>query len=350
VQVAFVLKTNACAMKLIRSSFLFLMAVLIGCHGPHDELMVVSTKGPAQGTFYNITYLAPKGVDHKNSIDSLLYVIDQSMSLWQPNSTISRLNRGDTLDREIGFVHLINVFKVAQKIARESNGAFDISVAPLVNYWGFGPEAHANVDSSKADSLRQFVGYEKLQTIVDSGFLRPGMQIDMNAIAQGYSVDLVAQFLDEQGIQNYLVEIGGEIKTRGTNYRGDIWTVGVNKPSEDSKVAQELQVIVGLDSAALATSGNYRKFWVDEKTGAKYVHTINPQTGYPARTRLLSATIVTDNCAEADAWATACMVLGLEKAKSLVEKNQQLEAYFVYSDVEGNWQEWQTPGFERITQ
>ncbi len=330
------------------AQFVLLLFLQAACSSQQNDVMVVSNRGPAQGTFYNITYLAPPGIDYRQSIDSILFVIDQSMSLWQPNSTISRLNRGDTIEAGVGFIHFMNVFRAAQKVAKETHGAFDISIAPLVNYWGFGPEAKSNVDSAYADSLRQFVGYEKLRTISDSGFIIPGMQVDMNAIAQGYSVDLIAQFLDARGITNYLVEIGGEIKTRGRNVRGDVWTVGINKPSEDSKVAEQLQVIVGLDSAALATSGNYRKFWVDEATGIKYVHTIDPQTGYPVKTRLLSASIVTGNCALADAWATACMVLGLEKAKELVTTNEELEAYFVYSDLDGNWETWQTPGFEKM--
>lgn len=329
-------------------SSLLLIAFLIACDSQQEDVMVVTNRGPAQGTFYNITYLATQGIDYRESIDSILFVVDQSMSLWKPNSTISRLNKGDTIDSGAGFIHFMNVFRAGQKVAKETNGAFDLSVAPLVNYWGFGPEARTNVDSAQADSLRQFVGYEKLQTISDSGFLKPGMQVDMNAIAQGYSVDIIAHFLDIKGIKNYLVEIGGEIKTRGRNNRGDLWTIGINKPSEDSKVAEQLQVIVGLDSAALATSGNYRKFWEDEATGIKYVHTINPQTGYPVKTRLLSASIVTDNCALADAWATACMVLGLERAQELVSANDNLEAYFVYSDLYGNWQTWQTPGFKKM--
>lgn len=312
--------------------------------------MVVTNRGPAQGTFYNITYLAPEGVDYRKSIDSILFVIDQSMSLWQPQSTISRLNQGDTIRTGIGYEHLLNVFRIAQKVARESKGSFDISVAPLVNYWGFGPEAHADLDSNTADSLKQFIGYQKLNSFESDGYLPSGMEVDMNAIAQGYTVDVVAEFLDQKGISDYLVEIGGEIKTRGRNDRGKVWTIGINKPSEDSKVAEQLQVIVGLDSSSLATSGNYRKFWQDEQTGIKYVHTIDPKTGYPVKTRLLSASIIAQNCAEADAWATACMVMGLENAKATIEANTNLEAYFVYSDLYGNWEVWETPGFKEMTE
>jgi thiamine biosynthesis lipoprotein len=330
------------------AQFIILLFLLASCNSQQNDIMVVSNRGPAQGTFYNITYLAPPGIDYRQSIDSILFVVDQSMSLWQPNSTISRLNKGDTIELGTGFIHFMNVFRAAQKVARETNGAFDISIAPLVNYWGFGPMPRSEIDSAQADSLLRFVGYEKLQTIPDSGFLMPGMQVDMNAIAQGYSVDLIAEFLNTRGIKNYLVEIGGEIKTRGRSVRDEVWTIGINKPSEDSKVAEQLQVIVGLDSAALATSGNYRKYWEDEETGIKYVHTINPQTGYPVKTRLLSVSIVTDNCALADAWATACMVLGLNKAQELVSSNKELEAYFVYNDLDGNWQTWQTPGFEKM--
>jgi thiamine biosynthesis lipoprotein len=327
---------------------LLVLAFLGSCNSGANDMMVVTNRGPAQGTFYNITYLAPAGIDYRRSIDSILFVIDQSMSLWQQNSTISQLNRGDTLKVSTGFVHFMNVYRTAQSVSLQTDGAFDISIAPLVNYWGFGPEARSVIDSAKTDSLVQLVGFEKLKTISDSGYLKPGMQVDMNAIAQGYTVDVIALFLNGKGIRNYLIEVGGEMKARGKNARGDVWTIGINKPSEDSKVAEQLQVIISLDSAALATSGNYRKFWEDKETGIKYVHTIDPKTGYPVKTRLLSASIIADNCAAADAWATACMVMGLEKAKERVTSNDDLEAYFVYSDLDGNWQVWQTPGFEKM--
>ncbi len=333
----------------MKQIIVLLLAALffVGC-GTDSEEMVVTNRGPAQGTFYNITYLAPPGVDYRNSIDSILFVIDQSMSLWQPSSLISRLNNGDTVEISAESVHFFNVLRAAQRISGETNGAFDISIAPLVNYWGFGPEARTEVDSATADSLQQFVGYEKLNSVLDSGFLHTGMKVDMNAIAQGYTVDVVADFLNSRGITNYLVEIGGEIRTRGENISGNTWTIGINKPSEDVQIAEQLQVIVGLDSAALATSGNYRKFWEDENTGIKYVHTIDPKSGYPVKTRLLSASIVADDCTSADAWATACIVMGLEKAKSTILQHEELEAYFVYSNIEGEWETWQTPGFEKM--
>lgn len=331
---------------MLKHTFLLSIAVILFVQcSTEPEIVLVQNHGPAQGSTYNISYLVSPGIDYRRQIDSILFEIDKSMSLWDEQSTISKLNRGEVVVPDPLF---IEVFKKSKQISRETLGAFDISVAPLVSYWGFGPQEHGKLDSARVDSIRAFVGFRKLVNVLDSNKLPKGMKVDMNAIAQGFTVDVIAQFLFSKGVTNFMVEVGGELRTSGRTIDKRIWTIGVDKPQENLDTENRFQVILALDSLALATSGNYRKFWVDEETGMKYVHTINPKTGYPVKTRLLSSTIITDNAMEADAWATVCMVVGLEEAIKLINENRNLEAYFVYSDLEGNWQIWQSEGFAKM--
>ncbi len=328
-----------------RLVILLFVGCLVTACTTSPNVVLVRNQGPAQGSTYSISYLAKPGIDYRTEIDSILFQVDKSMSLWDPNSTISKINRGEKVAPDPLFTR---VFKRSRQISKDTEGAFDITVAPLVKYWGFGPDKHSVIDSARVDSLRKFVGYLRLPAQLDSNRLPRGMQLDMNAIAQGFTVDLIAEFLMNKGITNFLVEVGGELSTSGRTVDGKIWTIGVDKPQENLDPENRFQVILSLDSLSLATSGNYRKFWVDEKTGMKYTHTINPKTGYPAKNNLLSATIIADNAMDADAYATACMVFGVEKAKKFVLENKNLEAYFVFSDSEGNWQVWQTPGFKKM--
>ncbi len=321
-----------------------LVGLIIACES-QPEYYLVKTSGPTQGTSYNISYIEKDGKDYSKAIDSILFVIDQSMSLWVQSSTIFKLNAGDSVQLD---QHFKNVLAASLAMSKKTDGAFDITIAPLVKAWGFGPEERIELDSAKVDSLLALVGYESL--LFDGTILTmpKGMQVDMNAIAQGYTVDVICAFLESKGIFNYLVEVGGEVRARGKNAAEQVWSVGVDKPNENLNPENRFQVIVSLDSAALATSGNYRKFWVDENTGIKYAHTINPKTGYPVKSKLLSATVVAPDCMTADAWATACMVVGEEKAKEFIKANKELEAYFVFSDFEGNYQVWQSEGFAKM--
>ncbi len=326
-------------------SIVFLTLVIAACNSA-PETFLVRNHGPAQGTTYNISYVVDSQVDYRSQIDSILFVIDNSMSLWDKQSTISKLNNGDTvlLDK-----HFIKVLKKAIDISKKTNGDFDITVAQLANYWGFGPDEKGKIDSLEIDSLLQLTGYKKLGNVIGNGYLPKGMKIDLNAIAQGYSVDVISEFLTSKGISNFLVEVGGELRTSGKTIDGRIWQIGIDKPSltlEESE--KRYQVIVALDSMSLATSGNYRKFWVDEETGEKFVHTINPKTGYPVKSNLISATIIARTAIEADAFATACMVVGIDKAKELIAVNKTLQAYFIFIDKNGKWEFWQTPGFEKM--
>jgi len=307
--------------------------------------VLISNHGPAQGTTYNISYVAPMGTDFRFQIDSILVEIDKSMSLWINTSTISKINRGQNVQPD---AHFLNVIKYAQYVSKSTNGAFDVTIAPLVQAWGFGTEDKTVPDSTTIDSLLLHIGYDKITITGDSLFIPQGVKLDLNAIAQGYTVDVIADFLESHKIVNYMVEVGGELKTKGKTIDGRIWTIGIDKPQEELDPENRYQVVVRLNNAALATSGDYRKFKIDEETGIKYAHTINPKTGYPAKSRLISVTIVTDNAMAADAWATACMVMGLDEAKKLVI-DKKLDAYFIFSNLNGKWQIWQTEGFQKIS-
>lgn len=306
--------------------------------------------GFTQGTTYHIVFeqgsiIKPGTPISKYQIDSLLADFDLSLSSYHPNSIISRINRNEPsvlLDD-----YFIKVFNISFEVYKATDGIFDLTVAPLVNAWGFGPEESSGSDSLTIDSLMQFVGMNKVR--ISENYLvkdLDGIKLDVNAVAQGYSVDVVGSFIEEKGIKNYLVEIGGEVRARGRKLHGKSWRVGIDKPYENNfDPGEDLQEILIMDDMSLATSGNYRKFYV--KDGVKYSHSIDPGTGYPVMDRLLSATIVSRECIYADAYATACMIMGLEESIKLVNSNEMLEAYFVYSGESGEFQIQFTDGFEK---
>ena len=319
----------------------------------YRQAAFMAVDGFTQGTTYHIVLKQPlrlllKGRPPvtKEEIDSLLHRFDLSLSSYVPASVISRINRNDPTVRTDTFFNVC--YRASERIWRETNGAFDITVGPLVDAWGFGPEGPEPVDSAIIDSLRQFVGMEKVKLVGDRVIKSdPRIRLDVNAIAQGYSVDVVGAYLEKKGIRSYLVEIGGELKAKGRKGPGDPWKIGVDKPVDNNNIPGEnLQVVLKLHDKALATSGNYRKFY--EKNGVKYGHEIDPHTGYPARNRLLSVTVLTDECILADGYATAFMVMGLEKSKAFVEARDDLDAYFVYSDDQGNFRTLYTKGFDRM--
>lgn len=321
-----------------------LFAFLASCQ-TEPEFVLMTNSGPTQGTTYHISYVAKPGVDYRKQIDSILFVIDQSMSLWLDGSIINRVNNGEkvTLDP-----HFIKVLETSLQVSAATDGAFDISVGPMAKAWGFGAGGKMVPDSAQVDSMLKLTGYKKIQYKNGTLKMPTGMKLDMNAIAQGYTADVVGDFLQAKNINNFLVEIGGELRASGKTIDDRIWVVGVDKPQESLDEENRFQVILSLDNKALATSGNYRKFWIDEKTGAKYSHTINPKTGYPAKTSLLSATIVAETGIIADAYATACMVVGFNKAMKIVKETPGLDAYFVYTDMDGQWHIWQTTGFAKM--
>lgn len=331
----------------LRKSLFALFAISLGIlPSCKPQLVYKKIHGDAQGTTYNITYQGKANRDLQPEIEKLLHEFDMSLSTYEPNSIISRINRNDLSAKPDSY--FIEVFQKSLEVYQQSDGAFDITVAPIVNAWGFGPLKSEGIDSSIVDSLLPYIGMNKVR--LENGRIfkdDPHISLDVNAIAQGYSVDVVADFLEKKGVQNYMVEIGGELKTKGFNPKKQNWKIGIDKPIENSYIPGEnLQAIVEIIDKSVATSGNYRKFY--EKDGVKYAHSINPKTGYPVLSNLLSVTVISDDCMTADAWATAFMVMGLEKTLAYLQNQQNLEAYLIYNNEEGIYNTYATPGMEKL--
>lgn len=321
---------------------MIIMLMMVSCSEMNQKLTI---NGQAQGTYYAITYFDKQGRNFRPAIDSILDAFDQSVSLWVPHSILSRVNANDTnvvLDQ-----WFVDLYNKSMEVANNTQGAFDLTVGPLVSAWGFGLENRLSMDSLKVDSLLQFVGYEKV-AMKDGHLLKqdPRIRIDFNAIAQGYAVDVLAGYLDAHGIRSFLIDIGGEVFARGLKPDASRWRVGIEKPASSPTDDRQLKAILELKDQALATSGNYRKFF--EENGIKYSHTIDPSTGYPVRHSLLSVSVKADDCATADAFATAFMVMGLDKALELSEDLPSLEAYFIYTDGKGGMKTAMTPGMKRL--
>jgi len=284
-------------------------------------------EGVVFGTLYHIKYLYDK--DLQAEIEAELARVDASLSMFNPQSTISKINRNETDKAD---EMLSEVLKFSYKIYEATDGAFDPTVAPLVNAWGFGFKNGQLPDSAQVDSLRTLVGLSHIH--LDGNIItkdNPLSTLDFSAIAKGYGVDRVAQLLRNHDIKDFMVEIGGEIVTEGVNEKGEIWHIGINKPDDDStSTNNELQEVIELSGKAVATSGNYRNYYIQD--GKKIAHTINPKTGYPAQQDILSSTVIAPTCAEADAYATAFMVLGTNGAKQVLKNKPQLETYFITND------------------
>ena len=295
------------------------------------------------GTTYTIVYQSDKNL--QSDIVAELANVDQTLSAFNPNSVISRINRNEDVECPEMFTE---VFNLAQQISRETGGAFDITVAPLVNLWGFGFKTGSTPSPEAVDSLKPFVGYQKVEMTRD-GYVRKAdarTMLDCSAIAKGYGVDRVARLLRQHDLQNFMVEIGGEVVTHGKNQDQKPWKIGVAKPSDQPDGATaELQTILNITDKAMATSGNYRNFYY--KGGKKYAHTIDPQTGFPVQHSLLSATVIAPTCATADAYATAFMVMGTARAQTLLKKHPELKAYLIYTDSNGRMQTWQSPEMDK---
>ena len=275
------------------------------------------------GTVYNITYQCEDNL--KTEIEAALQQVDGEFSMFNDTSTVARHNRGEKVSESPMYKE---VYKLAQTVHQETDGAFDITVAPLVNAWGFGFKHEQMPTKQQVDSL-----------------LRIRNQYDFSAIAKGYGSDVVARLLRRRGVTNFMVEIGGEIVTQRISERRLPWKIGVTKPTDDSlSVNGELQTVLNITDIALATSGNYRKFYY--KDGQKYAHTIDPKTGYPVQHSLLSATVLAKDCATADAYATSFMVLGVERAKAVLEKHPELMAYFIFARPDGTNDVWFSPSLQ----
>lgn len=313
-----------------------------GCVRTGDTVTTID--GFAQGSTYHIVVKSDRQrPEIQQAIDSLLGVIDRSVSLFNDSSLLNRINRGETDSVD---AHIAYCVETAEKISRESDGMYDITIKPIFEAWGFtGRECDGDPD---IDSLLRYVGHEKIR--IENGRLvrtMPGVQIDLSSIAQGYSADMLARLLEEHGIEEYLVEIGGEIFCRGTNPSGTDWRVGIDKPVEGNFTpGADMQVKLSLTGLGLATSGNYRKYHTDSK-GRKIVHTINPKTGYSEISNLLSATVIAENATLADAYGTLMMVIGLDRSIELLNHHPELMGYLVYTDDAGRFKTYVSPALER---
>ncbi|MBR2863842.1 MAG: FAD:protein FMN transferase [Bacteroidaceae bacterium] len=325
--------------------FLIVGTVLILRKHSSTSLSYQTSEGAVFGTYYHITYEHTTPLD--SGINAELDKVNASLSMFNQTSTLARINKGESILADSLFAH---VFTLAEKVSAETDGAFDATVAPLVNAWGFGFKHSESVTPALLDSLMDFVGYTKVRLQNDSVVKDdPRLMLDFGAIAKGYAVDVVARMLEQNGVQNYMVEIGGEVVLKGKNAEDNLWRIGVSKPEvSDSVSGHQLQAVFQLTDIALATSGNYRNFYY--KDGKIFAHTINPATGYPVQHSLLSASVFASTCAEADAYATAFMVMGLDKAKEFISARSDLMAYFIYADAKGRFQVWYSPALKNHLQ
>ncbi len=319
-----------------------LIGLAVGCR-PSSEHAYTHLAGKAQGTTFSIKYADPAGRDFSASVDSMFRLLDKSMSLWDSTSLISRINRQET--DSLGDAHFRTVLDAALGIAKATGGAFDPTVGPLIRAWGF--SARNNLpepDSAMIDSLRGLTGFSTVR-IEGDRLVRDhaGTEIDLNAIAQGYTVDLIAGFLRDKGIRDLMVEVGGEVYASGVNDQGKPWQIGIDKPVEDPEAEhREIQVAVPLSDQALATSGSYRKF--KEKGGKHVSHIIDPRTGYPVPHRLVSVSVIASDAMTADAWATAIMVLGLDEGIALAD-SAGMEVFGILLEPDGRLTTRFTKGF-----
>lgn len=303
-----------------------LLLLLCSCSVPYR-----SVDGFAQGTTYHIVYQAPTDVDLADTAAVFLQQFDRSLSIYDSLSLLSQVNRGEDPLLDVWFVRC---FEASCEVYRQTDGLFDPTLSPLIRAWGFsGGKANHSLEPAQRDSLLLLVGMDKVQ-IVDNRVVMadPRMKLNFDAIAQGLSVDLLSEKFDALGIKNYLIEIGGEVFARGKNAKGQQWRVGIDRPTEGNNTpGADLQTIMLLEQQGLATSGNYRKFFITDQ-GDKITHTIDPRTGEPAQSNLLSATIVAPSATLADGYGTACMVGGLEWSKRFIAKHPELGACLIYSE------------------
>lgn len=305
----------------------FILLLLHSCKTPDPEY--IFNEGTIFGTIYHLSYESPKGVDFKEEIALELQHLDMSLSTYKTESVLSKVNTNRDVELDDLF---LTVFNKAIEISKITDGAFDVTVAPLVNVWGFGFKQKETVTQHLIDSIETFVGYRKVH--LENGLIvkeDDRLMLDFSAIAKGYAVDVIGDLLRKKGCGNFMVEIGGEVVAKGVNKDGNIWKIGINEPNDNEPmVPSALQAIILLKNKAVATSGNYRNFYIED--GKKYAHTINPETGYPVDHSLLSATVIANNCMTADAFATAFMVMGVEKAQKLIAKLKDVDVFLIYDN------------------
>ena len=305
----------------------------------------IKIQGIAQGTTYHITYFDKRNRNLQPEIEKLLQDFDKSVSTYIPNSIISKINSNQKnvkVDK-----YFMTCFKKAKEVWKNTNGAFDPTVYPLVNAWGFGPGKKEKIEKEKIDSILQFVGFD-LIALKGKRIVKKDSRValDFNAFAQGYSVDVVSDFLKSKNIASFIVEIGGEVYANGEKPNGENWSVGIEKPIDNKTSQNPLKAIAKLENLAIATSGNYRRFIIED--GVKYAHHIDPKTGYPTKNNLLSASVFSKECISSDANATGVLVMGLEKAKDFLSNHPELQAYLIYSDENGDYKIYETSGIKSI--
>ena len=301
--------------------------------------------GIAQGSTYHITYYDIQNRDFQPEVEKILADFDKSVSTYLPTSIISKINSNQK--KVIVDAYFIACFNKAKEVWKNTDGAFDPTVYPLVNAWGFGPGKKQKIEKQVIDSILKFVGFDLIELKGNKIIKKdPRVALDFNAFAQGYAVDVVADFLNSKNITAYIVEIGGEVYAKGKKPNGSNWTIGIEKPIDNKESENPLKAIVKLEDLAIATSGNYRRFIIED--GIKYAHHLDPKTGYPTKNNLLSASIFAKECISSDANATGVLVMGLDKAKEFLTSHPELQAYLIYSDDKGNYQVYETPGLQSI--
>lgn len=338
-------------MKITKSSIfriVFLLFLIVGSIyiiRQQNTMPYQHNTGQIFGTTYHITYQSDK--DLHREILQRLQLVDQTFSTFNDESIISKINRNEPVKLNQMF---IEVFDLAKTVSKDTHGAFDITVAPLVNVWGFGFKSGTPPTKAVIDSLRHLTGYEKVKLIGSKVRKQdPRIMLDCSAIAKGYGSDVVAQYLRSRDVENFMIEIGGEIVVQGNSDKRLPWKIGVTKPTDDStQTNNELQTVLNLSNTAMATSGNYRRFYY--KNGKKYAHTIDPKTGYPVQHNILSATVLANTCAKADAYATSFMVLGLEKTQQVLQHHPDLMVYLIYADGQGKNKVWYSPSLKKAIQ
>jgi len=312
-----------------------------------EQVIKNSNVGGALGTSYSIIYLSDKELDFQREIDSVFSAMNQSLSTYIPTSDISKINQGITgITVDLMFQE---VFEISKEIYSKTDGYFDPTVGALVNAWGFGPGKKVLMDSTKVDSIMGLVGLNKVHLNENNKIVKEqsNIYIDFNAIAKGYAIDRLAKMMDEKGIDDYLLEVGGELVAKGSNkIKQKPWVVGIDDPQVEE--GRRLKIVIELQDRALASSGNYRKFRIDSITGKKYVHTIDPKTGYTKNANTLGVTVLANSCAMADGYATAFMAMDLNKTMDFLSHQKELEAYVIYLDKDGQTKEFMTEGFKKV--
>mgnify|MGYP003393020602 FL=1 len=307
---------------------------------------IIHYEGFAFGSTFSIKYIDDKSIKYEKSVDSIIHAINKSLSTYIPTSDISKINKGDST--VIVDELFKEIFLKSKKINLETNGVFDPTIGILVNAWGFGPEKPIeNLDSVKVKELLKFVGFEKVILNTDAQIIKkyPEIYLDFNSIAPGFAADIIGRFFESKNITNYMIEIGGEIKARGKNQHNEFWKIAIENPNEDG--SRSFATTILLNNESIATSGNYRKFKIDEK-GQKFAHIINTKTGYSSKTDLLSVSVISPiDCAEVDAYATAFMAMGYQNTLQFLKNRNDIKVFLIYANPDGTIGTYSTVQFEK---